>query len=93
MPADPFRNWAKPPARASWVPEPKNALIGVDLTTRMACIFMKVGEPELALKLLEHSLSVPAGAHVGELRVAPRWDPLRNKPRFQLLLAKYAPRE
>jgi TolB-like protein len=75
------------------VPESRDAFAGPLLLPSMAHIYMKVGEPELALNLLENSLSVPAGAHVGELRVSPRWDQLRKHQRFQYLLAKYAPRE
>jgi len=75
------------------VPESKDAFAGALLLPDMAHIYMKVDEPELALTLLEHSLSRPAGAHVGELRASPRWDTLRSNPRFQRLLTKYTPRD
>jgi serine/threonine-protein kinase len=71
------------------LPESKDAIDGVDFATGLAVIYMAVDEPEQALTVLEHSLSVPAGAHVGQLRVSPTWDPLRNNPRFQQLLEKY----
>ena len=73
------------------VPETKNALDGIDLLTELALVYMEVGEEELAFPLLEHSLSVPGGAHVGTLRASFWWEPFRNNPRFQQLLAKYAP--
>jgi TolB-like protein/Tfp pilus assembly protein PilF len=75
------------------LPEPKDALDGVGMTGGMALIYQKVGEPELALTLLEHCLSVPGGFHVGALRTSLDWEPMRNDPRFQKLLAAYAPRD
>lgn len=71
------------------LPESKDAIDGADLTMRLAEIYMRVDEPEQALTLLDHLLSIPAGLHVEQMRVAPAWDPLRNDPRFQRLLAKY----
>jgi serine/threonine protein kinase/tetratricopeptide (TPR) repeat protein len=75
------------------LPESKDAIDGVDLTMRLAEIYMRVNEPEQALPLLDHLLSIPAGLHVEQMRVAPVWDPLRNDARFQRLLAKYASRQ
>ena len=75
------------------LPESRDAFSGALLLPSMAHIYMKVGETKLALDVLEHSLSRPAGAHVGDLRADPRWDPLLNDPRFQQLVVKYAPRE
>jgi serine/threonine-protein kinase len=42
--------------------------------------------------LLDRSLQTPAGITVSELRLDPMWDPLRNDPRFQQMLAKYGGR-
>jgi tetratricopeptide (TPR) repeat protein len=75
------------------LPESMDAVDGVDLTMRLAEIYMRVNDPEQALALLDHTLSIPAGPHVSQMRVAPLYDPLRNDPRFQKLLAKYEPRE
>jgi hypothetical protein len=75
------------------LPETRDALNGVGLLTSMALVYMKVGEMDLAFPLLEHSLSVPGGTHVGFLRTSPSWEPFRNDARFQRLLANYAPRE
>ena len=75
------------------LPESKDAIDGVDLTMRLAEIYMRIDEPEQALALLDHLLSIPAGLHVEQVRVAPVWDPLRNDARFQRLLTKYARRD
>jgi hypothetical protein len=74
-------------------PESKDALDGVQLMAKMAEIYAKVNEPDLALQLLERALSLPSGPHVGQLRVSPIWDPLRSDPRFQRLLAAHEPRD
>jgi len=41
------------------------------------------------LPLLEHSLSSMGGATPALLRLDPAWDPLRQDPRFEKLLAKF----
>ena len=42
-----------------------------------------------AMAALPELLKIPAGITAAELRLDPRWDSLRNDPRFQALLAKY----
>ncbi len=48
-----------------------------------------LGDVDSALPLLEHSLSARVGIPVLRLRLDPIWDPIRNDPRFEALLAKY----
>jgi serine/threonine protein kinase/Tfp pilus assembly protein PilF len=55
----------------------------------LAHIYTVVGEHEAALDQIEHLLSIPSALNVGDLRVHPYWDPLRDHPRFQALLEKY----
>jgi tetratricopeptide (TPR) repeat protein len=74
------------------LPETKDVLDGVELLEGVALNYLEVGEEALALAVLEHSLSVPGGAHVGTLRTSHFWEPFRNNSRFQQLLAKYEPR-
>ena len=52
-----------------------------------AIIFTWAGEHELAIDKLEYLLSVPSEIHRNILRIHPRWDPLREHPRFQQLIA------
>ncbi len=56
----------------------------------LAEIYVMVGNHDAAIDELEHLLSIPSYVSVPVLRLAPRWDPLRDKPRFQRLLEKYA---
>jgi hypothetical protein len=48
------------------------------------------GESDEAFRLLDHLLAVPNGVSIPWLKLDPAWDPLRNDPRFQALIDKYA---
>ena len=74
------------------LPESKDAFDGPILTVSRARIAVKCGETDLALRILERSLEIPAGITVPELQMDPTWDPLRNNPRFQKLMAKHSAR-
>ncbi len=69
------------------LPVSKDALWGPDLLQSLAFIYVLVGEKEAALDQIEYLLSIPCELTVSLLRIEPRWDPLRNHPRFQKLLA------
>jgi tetratricopeptide (TPR) repeat protein len=54
------------------------------------------GEKELALQQLETGLRAPVASEVvsyGALKLLPFWDPLRGDPRFEQIVASYAPKE
>lgn len=52
-----------------------------------AWVFTVAGEEERAIDMLEQCLQVEANVSVPLLRVDPTWDPLRDNPRFQALVA------
>jgi tetratricopeptide (TPR) repeat protein len=62
-------------------------IFSVDYVGNLAQVYAMVGEQELAIEQLEYLLSIP-NFIVSKplLRIDPRWDQLRDHPRFQKLL-------
>jgi serine/threonine-protein kinase len=56
------------------------------LRHQLVRIYLATGQPEKALDELESLVKVPYDLSPGWLRVDPRFDPLRNNPRFQKLV-------
>jgi TolB-like protein/class 3 adenylate cyclase len=67
----------------------KDTLTGAHVLALVAEIQARAGEPAEAVKTLRRSLSIPAGNWISlqQLRIDPVWDPIRNDPGFQQLLA------
>lgn len=68
------------------LPVSKDAMWGPDNVENLVYIYILVGEQDAALDQIEYLLSIPSGISVPLLRLDPRFDPLRNNPRFQKLL-------
>jgi eukaryotic-like serine/threonine-protein kinase len=68
-------------------PVSKDAYIGPYYQHQLVRIYMLTGEPEKALDQLEPLLKIPYYLSPGWLKIDPNFDPLRNNPRFQKLLA------
>ncbi|HUX07234.1 MAG TPA: tetratricopeptide repeat protein, partial [Acidobacteriota bacterium] len=54
----------------------------------LAEIYALLGEPDKAIDILDELLSAPGELSVWWLKLDPKWDPLRDNPRFKALLAK-----
>jgi TolB-like protein/Flp pilus assembly protein TadD len=67
----------------------KDAVSGPSFQIGLAQIEARTGAPEEAIKRLRYLLSIPAGGEVSmaRLKIDPVWDPVRNDPGFQQLLA------
>jgi eukaryotic-like serine/threonine-protein kinase len=72
------------------LPVKKDAIEGPVLLIGRAHICTMVGEYETALDLVDSLLSIPCKLSVSLLRLDPRWDPLRDQPRFQRILQEYS---
>ena len=68
------------------LPISKEAWRGAYRLEDLAVIYAQVAEPDLAIDHLETLLSVPSDLSVQLLRLNPKWDPLREHPRFIALL-------
>jgi serine/threonine-protein kinase len=67
----------------------EDALDSRTVAAERARILAQAGEPDDALDEIEELLAGPGFLSVHKLRLDPRWDPIREHPRFQALLAKY----
>ncbi len=71
------------------LPMSQEAFRGAYRVEGLARIYAMVGEYDAAIDQLESLLAVPSPTAVPMLRIDPVWDPLRDNPRVQALLAKY----
>ncbi|HVS03418.1 MAG TPA: protein kinase, partial [Thermoanaerobaculia bacterium] len=68
----------------------EDATLGLRLAEARAQILTQAGAAAAALEEIERLLAGPAWLSAHTLRLDPRWDPIRDHPRFQALLAAYA---
>ena len=84
------------------MPVSKNAFRGPQFADNLALVYAWTGEADQAITLIERLLSTPgavtwegitsSSVTVAELRLRWEWDPLRNNPRFQKILAGPEPK-
>ena len=83
------------------IPIEKDALDGPGPIEILARVAASMGDPSRAIAALQKLLSIPASGPLAEnlpltpalLRLDPMFDPLRNDPRFQKLVASPTPKE
>ncbi|MEE9189585.1 MAG: tetratricopeptide repeat protein, partial [Candidatus Neomarinimicrobiota bacterium] len=68
----------------------KNAFSGPHQHRWLAYVYSMVGEYDKALDEIELLLSIPYWFTTWDLKLNPFWDPMRDHPRFQELIAKYS---
>ena len=69
------------------LPVTKDAMWGPRPVQSLALIYVLTGEEDAAIDQIEYLLSIPYNEiSIPILRIDPRWDPLRDNPRFQKLL-------
>jgi tetratricopeptide (TPR) repeat protein len=74
-------------------PESKDAIDGPIASCYLALIYVRVGESDLAIPLIERLLKTPGAVDsadysvtINDLKFRWEWDPIRNDPRFQKLI-------
>ena len=76
---------------AELLPISKDARCGEITLENLALTYALVGEKDQAFAQLDRIMHVPGNINYGDLLLNPRWDPLRNDPRFEKLIAVFAP--
>ena len=72
------------------LPLEKDPLTHAELMKNLAVVYAWTGEKDVALNELTELLQIPAPISYGQLRLHPYWDPLRDDPRFEKLVAESA---
>src|SRR5262249_39834873 len=70
-------------------PESKDSFPGPEITAQVAEVYAVLGDHARAIEILDGLLNRPSNLTVPSLKVDPAWDPLRNDPKFQALLARH----
>jgi tetratricopeptide (TPR) repeat protein len=80
--------------RASEIlPISKDALDGTVVLKNLAVVYSWSGEFDQALAVLKLLTEQPFGIFYGELKRDPWWEPLRQDPRYNKLVAELAPKD
>jgi serine/threonine protein kinase/tetratricopeptide (TPR) repeat protein len=75
------------------LPISKDAWDGPNLVYNLAAVYALTNKTDLAFGQLANLTRTHGGILYGQLKLDPAWDPLRNDPRFDKLLAQLAPKE
>ena len=73
------------------LPTSKDAMVGPCLELNLAVVYAWTNQLDLAFEKLSSLTKVANGILYGQLKCDPLWDPLRQDPRFEKLLAELAP--
>ena len=58
----------------------------------LALIYAWTGEKDRAFEQLDNAVHLRGYLSYGQLRLDPKWDPLRGDPRFEKIVASLAPK-
>ena len=75
------------------LPISQDAVDGRYPELNLAAVYAWTNELDLAFETLNALTNVPNGLYYGPLKREPYWDPLRQDPRYEQLLAALAPRD
>ncbi|MFY9987500.1 MAG: hypothetical protein WAK31_22275 [Chthoniobacterales bacterium] len=74
------------------LPISKDAVDGVSIEMNLAVVYAWSDELDLAFEKLTFLINSPNGIYYGQLKRDPYWEPLRQDPRYEKLLAGLAPK-
>jgi tetratricopeptide (TPR) repeat protein len=74
------------------IPIAKDSIDGAMLVQYLAVIYAWTGKSDAAFEQLNTATKIPGILSYGQLRLDPLWDPLRNDPRFEKVVASLAPK-
>jgi serine/threonine-protein kinase len=74
------------------VPVTKDTIEGAMLVQYLAIIYTWTGKKDAAFEQLSVATKIPGSLSYGQLKLDPLWDPLRNDPRFEKIVATLAPK-
>jgi TolB-like protein/cytochrome c-type biogenesis protein CcmH/NrfG len=74
------------------LPVSADAFDGPHILSTLAEVYAGVGETDRALDVLQQAVALPGGSTYGVLQLDEDFDPLRQDPRFQKILASLAPK-
>ncbi len=74
---------------SSRVPLSVDAMHGAGYLGQLSRTYVRVGDYDAAIDVLDTLLSIPSYINVPWLRIDPDYEPLRDHPRFQALIEKY----
>jgi TolB-like protein/class 3 adenylate cyclase/Tfp pilus assembly protein PilF len=74
------------------LPVTKDSIDGARVLKYAALTYVWTGKKDPALAELEKAARAPGYLNYGELKLDPVWDPIREDPRFQKILASLAPK-
>jgi tetratricopeptide (TPR) repeat protein len=77
---------------AELLPVTRDAVDGARVIKYLALTYSLTGKKDAALTELATAAKIPGYLSYGELRLDPIWDPIRDDPRFQNILASLAPK-
>jgi len=77
---------------AQLLPVTKDSIDGARVIKYLALTYAWTGKKDAALAELEKAARLPGYLCYGDLKLDPVWDPIRDDPRFQKIIASLAPK-
>ena len=74
------------------MPITKDIYDGALVLEGMAQVYTWSNEPDRAIELLQKLVTMPSYVNYARLKLHPMWDPLRDDPRFEKIVASLAPK-